>query len=556
MKKIISIIFITAIIFSGCKELDLEPKDTITDAIFWKTPSDFKMGANMLYYSLDGFWYPDTETDLAYNVNNDISNGMYQTSETSGDWSNPYYYIRKCNNIIIKSEASEIKNDVKRYAAEAKFFRAYNYWKLFRLYGGVPIVKIVPDFDSPELTAPRAPRSEVVDFILQDLLEAAADLPKKSDLSTQDVGRVTQGAAHALRARVALFEGTWCKYHATGDANKYLDIAIEASKNVISSAVYGLFTSKGSSSYRYLFIEEGDDVNETILDRRYQRNIEGHVYPALLQRIGYLPTKKLADMYLCKDGLPIEKSPLFKGYTSRVSEFQDRDPRMTMTMVIPGTVVKQPSYKNGVASWPFYPQRVPSTGYITFKYYSENDYANALGESPNFDFDNHLIRYAEVLLIYAEAKFERNGSISDDDLNKSINLIRTRAGMPALTNSFVNTNALDMKTEIRRERTIELALEGFRYDDVRRWKTAETEFPQAIRGIKIKGNDWTEPILVNGVDKNIYSSPDWQNKTDADGFIIVEPASGRRFDPAKHYLRPLPTKEILLNPNLVQNPNW
>lgn len=560
MKKIISIILLTIVVGLGaCKDLDLEPKDTITDAIFWKTPADYKMGANALYYCLDGFpygWFADTETDLAYNVNNDISNGMYQTSESSGDWTNPYTNIRKCNNIIVKAESSPIKNDIKRFVAEAKFFRAYNYWKLLRLYGGVPIIKIVPDLNSQELTAPRDTRTAVADFILQDLKEASLDLPKKNDLSAEDVGRITTGAAEALRARVALFEGTWSKYHATGDANKYLDIAIEASNNVIASTQYDLYTGKGNQSYRYLFIEEGDDSNESILDRRYQRNIDAHVYPALLQRMGYLPTKKLADMYVCIDGLPIEKSSLFQGYVSRVSEFQNRDPRMTMTMVIPGTVVKQPGYKNGTASYPFYPQRIPNTGYTLYKYYSENSYANALGESPNFDFDNHIIRYAEVLLIYAEAKFERDGSITDDDLNKSINLLRNRAGVTALTNAFVSTNGLDMKIEIRRERTVELALEGFRYDDVRRWKTAETEFPQAIRGIKIKGNDWTLPILINGIDKNIYASDEWQSKTDAYGFIVAEPASGRSFDKNKHYLRPIPTKEILLNPNLEQNPNW
>lgn len=559
MKKIILLTIIGVLTIAACKDLDLSPKDTVTDAIFWKTVADYKMGANTLYYCLDGFpygWFADTETDLAYNVNNDISNGMYQTSESSGDWTDPYKNIRKCNNIIVKAESSPIKNDVKRFVGEAKFFRAYNYWKLLRLYGGVPIVKVVPDLNSPELTASRATRTEVADFILQDLLEAATDLPKKSDLLADDIGRITSGAAEALRARVALFEGTWSKYHATGDANKYLDIAIEASNNVMVSTQYSLYAEKGANSYRYTFIEEGDDSKEAILDRRYQRNIDAHVYPALLQRMGYLPTKKLADMYVCKDGLPINKSAQFQGYVSRISEFQDRDPRMTMTIVIPGTVVKQPSYKNGTASYPFFPQRIPNTGYTLYKFYSENSYANALGESPNFDFDNHIIRYAEVLLTYAEAKYERNGSISDDDLNKSVNLIRTRAGIPAITNTFITTNSLDMKTELRRERTVELAMEGFRYDDLRRWKTAETELPMAIKGIKIKGNNWTDPIIIDGVNKNIYASADWQNKTDAEGFIIAEPASGRSFNPNKHYLRPIPTKEILLNSNLKQNPNW
>jgi hypothetical protein len=128
--------------------------------------------------------------------------------------------------------------------------------------------------------------------------------------------------------------------------------------------------------------------------------------------------------------------------------------------------------------------------------------------------------------------------------------------MPALTNSFVTANGLDMRQEIRRERTIELALEGFRYDDLRRWKTAEYELPKDVKGIKIVGTPWANPIVVEGQDRNPYTDASWQNRTDANGFIIVESASGRSFDPNKHYLMPLPTKEILINPALEQNPGW
>ena len=159
-----------------------------------------------------------------------------------------------------------------------------------------------------------------------------------------------------------------------------------------------------------------------------------------------------------------------------------------------------------------------------------------------------------MLLIYAEATFEKNGTIGDDDLNKSINLIRQRANMQSLTNAFVTANGLDMKTELRRERSIELALEGFRYDDLRRWKTAETEMPMDVKGIKIVGSNWTDPIIQDGANRNPYGGASWQSNTDANGFIIAE--SGRSFDPVKHYLRPLPTKEILINPDLQQNPGW
>ncbi len=555
MKKLHILFIITILLFTGCaKDLDLSPQDTITDDAFWKTAAEFKLAANNLYPCLDGLGFNDTESDIAFNVNNVVSNGTYQTSETSWVWNDAYVYIRRSNNILEKIEKSTIQDQVDATKGEALFFRAYNYWRLYRLYGGVQKITRVLDLDSPELFASRASQNEIAELMISDLESAAALLPTRSELASADIGRITKGAADALRARVALFEGSWQKYHGGDNASKYFDIAVAASQAVMSSGQYSLYSGKGAESYRYLFIEEGDDSPECILDRRYQKDIEGQVYPALIQRIGYLPTKKLADMYLCTDGLPLANSAVFMGYTTKVSEFENRDPRMTMTMMVPGQLSKQPSYAAGVESWPFYPQRNPNTGYMLYKFMSENDFANSMGESPNFSFDNHLIRYAEVLLIFTEARFEKDGSISDGDLDLSINVLRNRVGMPALTNAFAGANGLDMKTEIRRERTVELAFEGFRYDDLRRWKTAETELLQDIKGIRLSQTGWLDPIIINGSNRNPYASDGWT--TDANGFIVAESSAGRYFNPQKHYLQPIPTKEILLNPNLQQNPGW
>lgn len=550
----IKTIVVALLLFTGCKKgLDLIPKDTISDRTFWKTASDYKLAANNLYLSLPGIGtIMDGESDIEYNVPNSVSNGTYQVSENDGNWNTPYIYIRRCNVIIEKAAISPIAPDLKQFAAEAKFFRAYNYWRLFRLYGRVPLITKALDINSEELYAPRATRKETVDLIIKDLTEAATDLPEQKILPTVDIGRITKGAANSLKARVALFEGTWGKYRSDANANSYLDIAIEAAKTVMNSSQYSLYFGKGDQSYRYLFIDAGDDAAETILDRRYQRNISDQGFPYAVGIGNHLPTKKLADMYLCTDGLPITQSPLFQGYNTRTSEFQNRDPRMKMTILIPGTSISQIWYVTPVASWPFYPQRNGNTGYITYKYLSEDAFANKLAGP--YEFDYHILRYSEVLLIYAEATFERNGAISDADLNISINLIRQRANMQALTNSFVAANGLNMKQEIRRERSIELALEGFRYDDLRRWKTAETEMPQDIKGIRIVGSNWTDPIIQDGANRNPYGGTSRQSNTDANGFIIAE--RGRSFDPGKHYLRPLPTKEILINDKLQQNPGW
>lgn len=555
IKNICLLLLTVLITLSACKkQLDLVSQENITDATFWKTANDFKLAANALYYGLDGFGFEDTQSDIAFNFPNSVSNGTLTVSETSADWTNSYNNIRNCNKIL-QQGAGATDPGIKLYVAEAKFFRAWYYWKILRLFGGVPLIsKVLNTGDSAAFT-PRATQAATVDFILKDLDEAKNDLPVQSDLSKPDIGRVTKGAALSLSARVALYEGTWEKFRGQATANKYLDQAITSSNAVITANTYALYTASGAQSYRYFFVEPGDDTKECILDRRYARNIYGHDIPYQYDGSGYNPTKKLADMYLDKNGLPITNpASVFQGYATMTSEFQDRDPRMTMTMIIPGTLTNRVFYPvNKIANYPDKPQRNFNTGYILYKYMSEDPIANnggSLGKNSLFDFDRHLIRYAEVLLIYAEALYEKNSTISDADLNLSINVIRDRAGMPHLTNAFATTNGLDMRTEIRRERTVELALEGFRYDDVRRWKTAETEMAQNIRGIKIKGSSWqTYPA---------YSDPSVQARTDAGGFLISE--TNRTFDPNKSYLQPLPTKEVAFylssGYKLEQNPNW
>lgn len=548
-------LLLIVVLWAGCKkDLNLVSKDSITDATFWKTGADFKLAANNLYNGLDRFGLEDVESDIAFNVPNSVSNGQLQPQEVSDLWNSCYGYIRSANNIMEKG-AGNTDGEIKKYVAEAKFFRAWYYWKLLRIYGGVPLITKVLKIDDPELFAPRSGHTQTVDLILKDLDEAKNDLPVQADVSSSDIGRITKGAALGLASRVALFEGTWQKSRGGADASKYLDVAITASQAVISSGVYDLYTGSGAQSYRYLFLEAGDDSKETILDRRYARNILGHDAPYMYDQDGYNPTRKMVDMYLDKNGLPITATgSVFKGYSTFTSEFQDRDPRMTQTMIIPGTLTNRVFFPvTKVANWPEAPQRNYNTGYILYKYMSEDPIANNSGrEGDNslFDFDRHLIRYAEVLLNYAEALYEKNGSISDNDLNLSINKLRDRVGMPHLTIAFVAANNLNMQTEIRRERTVELALEGFRYDDLRRWKTAESELPQDVKGIKVTGTGWAT--------RAPYNDPSFSNKLDANGFLIAE--RNRKFDPAKDYLQPLPTREIAFyaanGKELTQNPGW
>jgi hypothetical protein len=545
--KNICILFFLVAISAGCKkDLDLKPLDQISDASFWKTSNDFRLFANDFYNGLQGAHnYTENNSDIAFGGGpNSVSNGSYLPQANSALWDNSYKYIRATNYLLQKSQESKLGAEIDRWVGEALFFRAYNYWNLVKSFGGVPKIDKVLDVTSPELYTVRSSQAEIIDFILADLDNAISKLPLQSQLTGDEIGRVTQGAALALKARASLYQGTWAKYHQEGDADKYLTAAIDASEKMISSGEYALYTEKGADSYKYLFILQGDDSKEVILAKRYYANRATHNWTRELWFNYMVPTKTLADLYLAKDGLPISKSSLFKGYGTLASEFQDRDPRMSMTFVVPGSTI----FFEGGLMQPTYPgfngSNATHTGYMIRKFLDETlDATQFRGE---YDFKE--FRYAEVLLMLAEALYEKNGSISDADLDRTINVIRARVNMPALTNSQVTTNGLDMLTEIRRERTVELAFEGFRRDDLRRWKIAETVMPQSIRGVKFVGTEYQTkyPDLQVGTDI----------KVDANGFIVAEPASNRSFLP-KDYLDPLPLQQIQLSQGtLTQNPGW
>ena len=488
---------VLVLVVASCKkDLDLPPKDQISDPSFWKRPADFQLAANDFYFSLQGAHnYTDNNSDIAFGQGpNPVSNGSFIVPGSSPVWDNAYKYIRSTNYLLEKAEESNLDAEIDRWVGEALFFRAYQYWNLVKNFGGVPKIDKVLDVTSPELYSTRASQAEIIDFIIADLDAAITKLPKQSQLTGEELGRVTQGGALALKSRAALFQGTWAKYHAQGDPAKYLNAAIDASEKAIASGEYELYTGMGADSYKYLFILQGDDSKEVILARRYWANRATHNWTRELWFNYMYPTKNLADQYLATDGLPITQSPLFQGYGTLTSEFQNRDPRMSMTFIVPGSTIY---FEQGILQ-PTYPgfsgSNATQTGYMIRKFLDETiDATQFRGE---YDFKE--FRYAEILLTLAEALYEKNGSISDADLNRTINVVRSRAGMPALTNGHVTSNGLNMRDEIRRERLVELAFEGFRRDDLRRWKIAETVMPQAIKGVKCCWNRVPDKISKPG----------------------------------------------------------
>ncbi|KAA2240754.1 RagB/SusD family nutrient uptake outer membrane protein [Chitinophaga agrisoli] len=540
------------------KKLDLTPKDQIADTLFWNTPEDFHLAANDFYYDLQAVpEYIDNTSDIAFGTSvgggvisstgadaRAVSNGSYLATLTSPLWDSSYKRIRGTNYLLQKAQSSTLGTDIDRWVGEALFFRAYHYWNLVKTFGGVPKIETVLEVNSPELYTPRSSQAEIIDFILTDLDNAVDKVPPQSGLTGDELGRVTRGAVLALKARAALYMGTWAKYHGQGDANKYLDQAIDAADKAISSGEYALYNSRGADSYKYLFIQQGDDSKEVILALRYYTNRNWHNWTRELWFNATVPTKTMADMYLMTDGLPITQSALFQGYNTLTSEFQHRDPRMAMSFIMPGSNV---FFEGGIMR-PTFPgftgTNATRTGYMQRKFLDETiDAATFRGQ---YDFKE--FRYAEVLLVLAEALYEKNGTISDADLARTISQLRTRVNMPPLTNAFVTANGLNMLNEIRRERTVELAFEGFRRDDLRRWKTAETLMPMAVRGVKFQGTEYQQryPDLKIGTDIQV----------DGNGFIIVEPASARSFLP-KHYLDPVPLQQIQLShATLDQNTGW
>jgi starch-binding outer membrane protein, SusD/RagB family len=549
LKQIPFYISFAAVLALGCQKLDRFPETSLSDVDFWNTETDLINASNRMYQQLDARWI-DNRADDAVNQGgpNQISTGNRTIPNQSGDWNDRYDEIFTANNILEKGGQAKVTDAIRnRYFAEARFFRAYAYAQLVTLYGDVPLVQKTLNQNSPELFMARTPREQVVKAIYDDLDFAAQWLPKRADLPAAQYGRVTRSAAWALKARMALFEGTRGKFHnmATNWQN-HLQVAIEAAQKVMGEG-HTLFANYGN-----LFLEagEGPANTENIFVKLFgvsnSNLIIGHNNSRDLENGRMAPTRNLLRQYLYSDGLPAwttENAPSATRSVHFVAEgaessyntiFENRDPRVGFTFFRSGDQAYQ-------GAWIPRTSLGSRTAYAPKKGFSKTD--QTINGAATLD--RILIRYAEVLLIYAEARYELNGSLTDADLNLTVNALRTRAGFaPKLTNAFVTANNLSMREEIRRERTVELALEGFRFDDLIRWKTAETVLPKDILGAKFVAAEWT------GTNPNSLN-------LNADGVLVTEPAGTRRFRADRDYLYPVPFNEITLSRgNVVQNPNW
>lgn len=554
MNRIFGFSLLTAILIpmASCS-LNMEPESTMTDAAYWKTEGDLRGACNRFYEQMNG--NNDLGTGFSHDYRSDelsnkgtansISAGSWTIPSTDGAWTDAYWRIFIANNILEKAPKADVSEEVlNKYLAEARFFRAFFYFELVKKYGDVPLLlKAINDTKDPDIMMPRTPRAEVIAQVYDDLEFAVKWLP---DIDHTDKwGRASSDAALAMIVRVGLYEGTHAKFHNTGiDSKANLKKSIEAAEKIIASGRFELYPD---FSGLFQLEAEGRGNKENIFIKEYGPNgaaTTTHGNSRAMENTVAL-TRNMVDLFLYADGLPREKSPLtVSPETSYDDIFTDRDPRLAMTIYR----IDEEAYKGAFKPFGFV------TGYSLKKGFSLEQWNTNHKEYV----DKMIIRYAEVLLSYAEALYEYNDQISDSQLDMTVNAVRRRAGMPAmLTNAFIAQNGLDMREEIRRERTVEFIDENKRYDDIIRWKIAEKVLPVDMIGAKFtdeagrQREDYasylTEGGMVNG--KVRYGSED--------DMYVIEFAEDRRFDPAKDYLYPVPLYEIAQSGNAVtQNPGW
>jgi len=533
---------------ASCKKdsfLNRSPLSDISPQNFFKSESDLQVYCNQYYSSLpvQSFVTADDNSDDKANSSiNSFLAGTYTIPTTGGGWD--FGFIRTCNFFLANYSKANISDDVKNeYVGETLFFRANDFWEKVKRFGDVPYInKYIVDTSKSVLYGPRMPHKQVMDSVLKDLNFAVAHIPENAP-----DGRVNKYIALALKARICLWEGTYRKYFGAGDETPYLQAASDAAEQIMNSGNYSLYsTGNPKSDYYNLFIQDELQGNpEAIMPMRYLTTVLTNNFDRQLGEAGDGYSNDFARSFLCTDGKPISLSPLYKGDNTPDDEAANRDPRYSQEIATKGF-----DFLNGdIITLPRIGTSVTSTGYQPIKGRSSSIvYWNA----DQSTLDVFIFRYAETLLVEAEAKAEL-GLCTQGVLDNTINRLRDRVGMPhMIIASLVKDPKSDFPAlpvlidEIRRERRIELASEGFRFDDLHRWHAGTLINNAAtVSGMKLT------PALRAQYDPNQVSNI----VVDANNYILVYPGITRAWND-KLYLYPLPIQELTLNPNLKQNPGW
>lgn len=541
MKKLLVISFFTIALFS-CRKLDQPITREFTETAYWRDAKDALDALSACYEHLskDEYYFGNEGlSDNAYVNGNGlqnvtaVANGGYDPSNgrVTDTWGYYYTTIRRCNNLTenigkVPALDSSLK---RRIAAEARFIRAYAYFELLNWYGDVPFFTNVISMDESR-TIGRTAKNQVLQFVQSELAAIRNDLPVNDysgapgGYAESDRGRITRGAAIAFSARVHLFNGEW--QAAASDCELLI--------NSTANGTYGLM-----NDYSSIFTVANEYNREVILDLQYgggrtydrQRSFMPQTVAQL--RSVLVPTQDLVDDYIMLNGKAIREAG--SGYNEN-DPYTNRDPRFEATILHHGsrvtdftgnlqTILTQPGSNPATNSVD--DQGASPTGYYFYKYYdrSATNYQSTLNLV--------MIRYAEVLLMYAEAKNEL-GQLDAAIWNQTIRSLRIRAKFTDAGATEFNAALTQpqLRDVIRRERRAELAFEGLRIYDIRRWKTAGQVLNRPVRGIKVTSGAFNK---------------------DPNGYIIVE---NRGFNDPKHYLWPVPTFESDQNKNLGQNQGW
>jgi starch-binding outer membrane protein, SusD/RagB family len=569
MKKLIYTIIII-FLFSSCSDfLETYPMDSPSDKTFLANETEIRMAVvscyTNLYTAWEGMPFFLAFEELSDNAWDRNTNDVQKLSQGANDatssfardvWRSCYSGISRCNYLINKlSDVKGVNATVVSQAkAEAQFLRAYYYSYLIDLYGDVPLILETITLDKAEL--PRNPKEEVLNQIFKDYDEAASVLATTNNPTS---GRPSRLAAYALKARIALYNEKW-------------DVAIGAASEVMK---YEGTEARIDPSFQNLFTYEGQTSKEILFSIQYLFGYRVHpIFRLFGGRNGgghanKVPSYQLVDSYGCKDGLPIDKSPLY----NPAKPWDNRDPRLAWTFALPSSGytnwTNEPgsifqgfqfeTHRDSTKCWNYHrtpPARVDNqdalNAYASFTGINWRKFVNNknYGDVNNCDNNIIVIRYAEVLLIYAEAKVKAGKT--DESVYAALNKVRARSGMPPLA----ETSADELFYAIARERRHELSGEGQRLSDIRRWKIAENVMNGFLLGRMQKSYPSKAPVIDRwGTPNYVAAGIPIASEVNSPN-TSMRTVDKRVFDPTKDYLWPIPYIERQTNPSLTQNPNW
>ena len=552
-------------------DLTLYPEHEVTPENYFKTESDLLLWSNDFYKDvLEGADFGAT-TDLCQSNGISAYVSGNRAPETQS-WS--FSVLRDINYMLEHLDQCKDAAVARKYEGVGRFFRAYFYFKMVRTYGDVPYYDKVLGSTDPDNYKARDDRGFVMDKVLEDFEFAATTLPSSWEKMNT---RVTKWAALGYASRAALYEGTFRKYHSLPDAEKYLQAAYKYAKEFIETAPFSLYNT-GSTPYRDLFVANDAITQEVVLSRHY--NTEFSIFHSLGYNMEFSRvslTRRFINHYQMADGTSFTDK---EGWETMfyTDEMKNRDPRLAQTVLCPGYIQKGASK---VTPCEFYSW----TGYQPIKHVPEA--AKCMSSSDDVDWI--LLRAAEVYLNYAEAAAEL-GILTQADLDMTVNKIRERAKMPKLNMEAANAapdtymlqcypnvdkgKNMGVILEIRRERTIELALEDpNRSWDMFRWAECKQCLQHYVpwHGVYIPGvgkydtsgdgNPDVEFILAADNSVKIKVGTKIQDVVLSEGTkgYIVSYATtnyGSLWDDNRDYLWPIPASQRILNPQLTQNPGY